>query len=195
MHSDHETVSPWMGLVLAPVLIVACVYGAWVNGQQYFKFPRHPTEVSVSDGNRHLNEWVTLGDARFHCDRVFESEWSVVRGVRDHSTYIIMTDAAETRAVVGLYPGVADCSTVSTASARGVLIPFAGTQVAGLTKAGLRFPGASASAAPVLLCTSCGPGNSLLGIAWFGFELRRRAKGPQNNRLQRTAHGPTVRRR
>lgn len=206
MSADHEPLNPWMGLALGPVLTLACAYGARVNWQQYAKFPRQPTEVLVSAAAQHISEWVTLSDAQFHCDSVFESEWSPVRAAKEHNTYIVITDPAETRTVLGLYPGRADCSAASAAPAQGVLIPFSGTQVAGLTKAGLRLPGASANAPALLLCTSCGPGNSLLGaslfgfgsllgIAWFSHEVRKRVARPPNNRLERTAHGATGRRR
>lgn len=191
MIADDAPLNPWMGLALGPVLTLACAYGAWVNWQQYSKFPRQPTEVLLSTGARHTSEWVTLGDARFHCDSVFESEWSLVRAVKEHNTYIVITDPAETQTVVGLYPGRADCSAVAAAPAQGVLIPFSGTQVAGLAKAGLRLPGASANAPALLLCTSCGPGNSLLGaslfgvgslvgIGWFSYEVRKRVARPPN---------------
>lgn len=118
MIADDAPLNPWMGLALGPVLTLACAYGAWVNWQQYSKFPRQPTEVLLSTGARHTSEWVTLGDARFHCDSVFESEWSLVRAVKEHNTYIVITDPAETQTVVGLYPGRADCSAVAAAPAR-----------------------------------------------------------------------------
>ncbi len=142
--------------------LVASGFGAygWYSFREYRGFSAAPARLSVAEATARAARrdlWVTLADAAWRCDRP-------IRQPYDDATLFLIGDAAGDHPVLAYFDGRIECDEARLGPAAGVLGQINERMRSRLDQAGLAQATDGRAAETLLLCTDCGPANSL-GIA------------------------------